>query len=469
MNMKKIVFFVLICSILLSIASTPIMTLNAADVLFSDVKKTSWYYDEVKKVYEEGIMEGKSDTKFDPVAHMSRAEFVTVLCRLSGDDYKGKGSTLTFSDTRTDAWYADYVGWGVETEMVKGLPQNTFAPNKPVSRQEMAVFIDRFISYMKFDLNDSATIDSFGDTDKVASYAKDSVELMRKSGIIAGDQNGKFNPLNNASRAEVATVITRILPLLTHNQEIVPPVVDRENFDVQAAFMYSEENWNGLPYRVYVPSDYSTDKEYPVLLFLHTQHVAGTDNKKQLDEVKILFDNPTSPAYESIVVVPQAPTFWMEGMIPEIYNILIHINRSFNTDSNRQFTIGVKVGCWAAWKFALKYPEELTAMLSVYGVGPTLYGDSNGNVDALGDTIPDSLKDIPIHFVHDTDKQSDSPYDIGHLYGRMVTKALKELGGFENVYLTETSGYGLDIYKCFVSKDDISLLEWLFKQNRVIE
>lgn len=464
--MKRLLGFMLVVSMVLSAVTTSVMVLNAADMIFVDVKKAAWYYEEVKEVYEAGIMEGKSDNKFDPTANMSRAEFVTVLCRMSGDGYKGKGKNLSFEDTKAGAWYADYVAWGVEAGMVKGLPNNRFGPGQFVTRQEMAVFIARFISYMKIKLENSSMIDSFGDSAKVSSYAVDSVELMRKSGIIAGDQNGKFNPLNNASRAEVATVITRILPLLKDGEVITPPVVDKENFDVQKAFMYSDENWEGFPYRIYVPSDYSTDKEYPVVIFLHSQHVGGADNTKQLDEVKIFFENSSSPAYESIVVVPQAPTYWAEGMVTDLYNLLEHVNKTFNTDSTRQYVISVKVGCFAAWKMVLKYPEEISAILSVYGVGPTLYGDSEGNIDALGDVIPDALVDIPIHFVHDTDKQSDSPYDKGYLYGRLAANALKELGGFKNVYLTETSGYGPDIYKHFVSKEDVSLLEWLFAQRR---
>ena len=462
---KHLVFVLSFIFFAFFVFSTAVLAQKSA-FSFTDVDKNAWYYDEVKEVYEAGIMEGKTSTSFDPTANMNRAEFVTVLARLSGDDLSGKGISLTFSDTDTEAWYADYVAWGVENDMVKGLPNNKFAPNQAVSRQEMAVFIDRFISYINTSLSDNSKIDTFADADKVADYAKEAVETMRKSGIITGDQNGNFNPTNNASRAEVATVITRILPLLDNDIVITPPDVDRENFDAQAAFMYSESSWDGFPYRIYVPSDYSTDKEYPLVLFLHSQHVGGTDNTKQLDEVKILFENSSSPAYESIVVVPQAPTYWAEGMVADLYNLLEHVNKTFNTDSTRQYVISVKVGCFAAWKMALKYPEEISAILSVYGVGPTLYGDSEGNIDTLGDVIPDALVDIPIHFVHDTDKQSDSPYDKGYLYGRLAANALKELGGFKNVYLTETSGYGPDIYKHFVSKEDVSLLEWLFAQRR---
>ena len=223
-----------------------------------------------------------------------------------------------------NAWYADYVAWGVENEMVKGLPNNKFAPNQAVSRQEMAVFIERFISYMSVDLKDNSKIDAFKDSKNVASFAKDAVELMRKSGIITGDQHGNFNPINNASRAEVATVITRILPLLDNDIVITPPDIDRENFDIQKSFMYSDSSWDGLPYRIYLPEDYSPNKEYPITYFIGTSGY-GTDNVSQLGDVEIIFNNINSPVFDSIVVVPQSPSPWCPEMASKLGYLVEHI------------------------------------------------------------------------------------------------------------------------------------------------
>jgi len=467
--MKKIISICMVIVILLSNLSSTVMSL--VDVLpFHDVPTSSWYYDEVQTVYDEGIMEGKTSTSFDPTANMSRAEFVTVLCRLSENDYKGKGATLTFSDTNKNAWYADYVAWGVEAEMVKGLPGNKFAPNQAVSRQEMAVFIERFISYMSVDLKDNSKIDAFKDSKNVASFAKDAVELMRKSGIISGDQNGNFNPINNASRAEVATVITRILPMLDNDENTKPPVIDppnidRENFDIQAAFMYSESSWDGLPYRIYLPENYSHDEEYPVTYFIGTNGF-GTDNTSQLTDAEVLFKNTNSPVFDSIVVIPQAPVVWNPIMASKISDLVDHINSNYSIDSERIYMVAVRHGAFASWKMMLLSPESISAVLFVHGIGPTVYGDENGNPEELIDVIPEELKDIPIHFVHDTDDGVKFDWNLGPEYGKKVSEALTKIGGFSNVHLTETSGYGSEIYKHFVSEDDASLLEWLFAQRR---
>ena len=257
---------------------------------FTDVDENAWYFDEVKTVYEAGIMEGKSVAEFDPTANMSRAEFVTVLCRLSDESYEGKGNSLSFSDTDKNAWYADYVAWGVKNDMVKGLPGNKFAPNQAVSRQEMAVFIDRFISYMNIELKDNSKVDAFGDNNKVADYAKAAVETMRKSGIITGDQNGNFNPTNNASRAEVATVITRLLPLIDPQYVTVP--------DTSVSFVFHNEDTAPLSYYLYVPENYDSSNKYPIVVY------SRDNGEMSINTVDVLFSHKQAQTFDSIIVVP---------------------------------------------------------------------------------------------------------------------------------------------------------------------
>ena len=454
--MKKIrllsVLSILITIFILKVIAT------SMELPFTDVNNFAWYYDEVKTIYDAGIMEGKTSTCFDPIANMSRAEFVTVLCRLSGEDYNGMGNLLGFCDTDKEAWYADYVAWGVETEMVKGLPGNKFAPNQAVSRQEMAVFIDRFISYMNFELSNNAKIDSFGDTDKVADYATDAVETMRQSGIITGDEKGNFNPTNNASRADVATVVTRILPLLDNHGVVTPPDTDRENFDIQNAFLYSDSNWDGLSYRIYIPENYNESDKYPVLLYIGNE-AYGTDNISQLNQVSIMFENENSPVYDSIVVVPQAPTSWTESMANNLARLLDFINSKYSTDSERQYIIGGWHGTWTQWHMIQKFPTKLSAAILLNGPALVRY-----DIGYLKDDINAEMLDMPIHLVYSNDDE-ETFGPGGSDYGKFVYDSLKNEGA-SSVYLTDKIGDGSTIYLNFVSKDDISLLEWLFTQRR---
>ena len=208
---KTYVSIVVLLSLLLSLFSPFLQTVSAAAMPFKDVKKAKWYYSAVEKVYTEGIMNGLKQDVFAPDEKMTRAQLVTIICRLSGDEIKGLGQNLTFSDTKKTAWYSDYLGWAVRDGVIAGYPDNTFKPNSPVTRAELAVVFARYFAGREIYLADAPLTDSFADGKKIAKWAKESVETIRLCGIIAGDKAGNFNPSSSATRAEIAMMITRYL------------------------------------------------------------------------------------------------------------------------------------------------------------------------------------------------------------------------------------------------------------------
>ena len=117
----KNILAVIITVAMLSGSATVLSASAENEFPFTDVKKGAWYESAVETVYTEGIMEGKAEGKFEPNSPMTRAELVTVLCRLSGDDTEGKGEILSFADTKKNAWYADYVAWAAENGIVAGV------------------------------------------------------------------------------------------------------------------------------------------------------------------------------------------------------------------------------------------------------------------------------------------------------------------------------------------------------------
>ncbi|MBQ2468450.1 MAG: S-layer homology domain-containing protein, partial [Clostridia bacterium] len=110
---KATVSLILFFSILIS-AFAVVPQAAAADALpFVDVKAGDWFCGAVERVYKEGIIIGITAKTFEPESKMTRAQLVTIACRLSGDEYKGLGEGLTFKDTPKTEWYADYVGWAL--------------------------------------------------------------------------------------------------------------------------------------------------------------------------------------------------------------------------------------------------------------------------------------------------------------------------------------------------------------------
>ena len=155
---------------------------------FSDVKTGDWYADAVKYVSDKGLMSGTGSDKFAPSATTTRAMLMTVLARYAGEDTTG-GAT----------WYEK----GMEWAKAKGVSDGT-NPNANITREQLVTMLYRYAGSPKAD----GKLDSFSDSASVSSYAADAMQWAVANGIINGS-NGKLNPQDNATRAEVAAILMR--------------------------------------------------------------------------------------------------------------------------------------------------------------------------------------------------------------------------------------------------------------------
>ncbi|MBR3640189.1 MAG: S-layer homology domain-containing protein, partial [Clostridia bacterium] len=114
--MKKLLCLILAAATVAAMIPLAISAKTAEDAFpFTDVPENAWFRPEVEFAWENGLMQGVSKTKFEPGSPMTRAMFVTVLCRLSGEETE---ITDRFSDVPANAWFAPYVGWAVKTGLV---------------------------------------------------------------------------------------------------------------------------------------------------------------------------------------------------------------------------------------------------------------------------------------------------------------------------------------------------------------
>lgn len=178
---------------------------------FKDVKNGKWYYEPIKYVYDNGIMTGMTKDTFEPEGTTTRAQLVTILSRLDGAETEGMGVNTGFTDVPAGKWYSDAIGWAADKDLVNGYNDGSFKPNAPILRQELAVLLDRFITYRSDVLPEKPIADGFPDQKQIPKWAAEAVEKIRLYGIIAGDKAGNFNPKKTATRAEIATMIQRYL------------------------------------------------------------------------------------------------------------------------------------------------------------------------------------------------------------------------------------------------------------------
>ncbi len=211
----------------------------AEDMPFTDVKSSDWFYESVKYAYNNKLMEGTGGTSFSPLMKLSRAQFVTILGRMAGAEQK---EVSTFPDVEANSWYSGYVGWAVEAGIVKGLDNGTFGTNDPVTREMAAVMVNRFVNdYKKCNITTRGGMYDFKDSDKVSSWAADSIAVLRNSGVVEGDQNRNFNPGGNMTRSEAAAIFMRLDRAIKNAWQGYLP----DPADTYAVYGASYLYWNG--------------------------------------------------------------------------------------------------------------------------------------------------------------------------------------------------------------------------------
>ena len=177
---------------------------------YRDSAPTQWYGSAVDYAAVRALMNGTGEGTFSPESTLTRAMFVTILGRMAGVNAADWPGT-SFTDVPTNTWFSAYVQWGAKNGIVNGIGGGQFAPNSPVTREQMAVLITRYADAAGYDLPRGVSVRAyFQDAARISDWAGESVERMRVTGLLNGDDLGNFNPANGATRAEAATVFMRL-------------------------------------------------------------------------------------------------------------------------------------------------------------------------------------------------------------------------------------------------------------------
>lgn len=187
-------------------------------VWFEDVRNGSWYYDAVYALARQEIVNGMDCWTFAPGNNITRAEFVTLLAKASGQDVSSYSASSTFSDVSSSAWYDHYVGWAVANDIASGVGDDQFKPADPISREQMAVMLLQYqTNIMQQEPVDKVTPADFADIDSVASWAQDAMSIMCRQGIINGTEQADgtvlLQPQANATRAQACAMLNNLFNL----------------------------------------------------------------------------------------------------------------------------------------------------------------------------------------------------------------------------------------------------------------
>lgn len=183
----------------------------AASERFTDIA-SHWGRESIDYVAGRELLSGTSETTFSPNTAMTRGMLVTALGRLSGVDEKAYTGD-SFTDAAAGKYYTPYVEWAYGKGIVKGTGNSQFAPDRAVTREEIAVIFANYAKAAGQTLISTHEATIYGDADRIGSIYKDGVTAMQQAGIMMGDTNKKFHPKASATRAEVAAMLQRYIEL----------------------------------------------------------------------------------------------------------------------------------------------------------------------------------------------------------------------------------------------------------------
>lgn len=213
------------------------------------------------------------------------------------------------------------------------------------------------------------------------------------------------------------------------------------------------QNGNALPYCLYLPVNYSSDKKYPVILFLHGAGEIGNDNERQLNNIQNMFTYNAHYISQAILICPQTPEWWNldrenykdgKGTLSSAMNLLKEIQNKYSCDPNRIYLTGLSMGSFATWSVLERYGDMFAAAVPVCGGG--------------NEMMAESYVDIPVVMYHGTADPTVSFQSSQRTYDAIVA------AGGTKALLIPLEGVGHDAW--IQAYADRNMFEWLFAQEK---
>lgn len=179
---------------------------------FADVNAGDWFYQDVLFSYEKGLMSGMDAAAFAPYANTTRAQIAVIFYRMEGSPaVEGENSFTDVVRGSGTAWFYDAVTWAQKNGIMGGYSNSSFAPNDPITREQLAAIFYRYAQYKGYDTTQGGmAIREFGDYESISDYAMSAMAWAVNTGLVKGDSNLLY-PKGTATRAELAAMLHRFV------------------------------------------------------------------------------------------------------------------------------------------------------------------------------------------------------------------------------------------------------------------
>ena len=177
---------------------------------FADVNAGDWFYRDVLFSYEKRLMSGMDAADFAPYANTTRAQIAVIFYRMEGSPaVEGENSFTDVVRGSGTAWFYDAVTWAQQNGIMGGYSNSSFAPNDPITREQLAAIFYRYAQYKGYDTTQGGmAIREFDDYESISDYAMGAMAWAVNTGLVKGDSNLLY-PKGTATRAEIAALFHR--------------------------------------------------------------------------------------------------------------------------------------------------------------------------------------------------------------------------------------------------------------------
>ncbi|CEN87673.1 S-layer homology domain-containing protein [Paraclostridium sordellii] len=176
-----------------------------------------WAKNQISEFIKNSYAKGYEDNTFRPDKQITRAEFVKLVNKYFGFNDKGVSN---FKDINKNNWYYNDVCIAIKAGYINGYEDNTFRPDKQITREEAAKII---VSIKNQQDNTYDKLNTFPDKNKVSNWAKPYIEGAIENGYLKGDNLKNLRPTSQITRAESVTILSRI-----ENKVVDKPVIQNE-------------------------------------------------------------------------------------------------------------------------------------------------------------------------------------------------------------------------------------------------
>ncbi|MBP3362006.1 MAG: S-layer homology domain-containing protein [Clostridia bacterium] len=177
---------------------------NITKPVFNDIGGVEWAHRAIEELYKREIIEGKSESEFDPSGYVTREEFAKIIVKAFHLEYSKYDIML--EDVEMGKWYTPYVLAACEEGVIKGISETEFGIGRKLSRQDMCTIICRALKTESY-----APESGFSDKEKIEEYAMDAVNYLASVNVINGFEDNSFRPDEPCTRAQAVKIIYEVL------------------------------------------------------------------------------------------------------------------------------------------------------------------------------------------------------------------------------------------------------------------